>query len=210
MMAGWWRVVLAVAFATGVSSEKSSMVKLTKLNFDNNVKRGAWFVKFYAPWCMHCQKLAPIWEKLADRAVAKDWPVRIAEVDCTSSQDVCEKAQVKSYPMLALIVDGVHKGKYKGEASVSHFEDWLTSQQVLKSKPSNSEDKTGTSKSTASHATAVSAVISNFVARFPTQSKIMNIYIFGGTALSLLVALLCVLFRMFDAEDIAQEHEKEG
>jgi len=190
-------------------------VKLTKFNFENNVRRGAWFVKFYAPWCTHCQRLAPIWEKLADQAVSGDWPVRIAEVDCTSSKDVCEKAQVKAYPMLALINNGVLKGKYQGEASVSHFEEWLNTQQVMKTGVSdgNSLDLTGDPRSTAtaSHATAASAVISNFVARYPTKSKILNIYVYGGLGLAMLVGFLCTLFKLVDGEDAAEdEHEKEG
>ena len=38
---------------------QDNIVKLTKFNFDDNVKRGAWFVKFYAPWCTHCQRRTP-------------------------------------------------------------------------------------------------------------------------------------------------------
>mmetsp|Transcript_50359 Transcript_50359/g.155685 ORF Transcript_50359/g.155685 Transcript_50359/m.155685 type:complete len:224 (+) Transcript_50359:52-723(+) len=209
-----WTILLAATFFSGASSEKDNIVKLTKFNFENNVRRGAWFVKFYAPWCTHCQRLAPIWEKLADQAIAKDWPVRIAEVDCTSSKDVCEKAQVKAYPTLALISNGMLKGKYMGEASVSHFEEWLGSQQVMKASEGETIDMTGDSrpKTTASHATAASAVINNLLARFPTKSKILNIYFYGGISIAGLVAGLCMLFKLVDAEEDAaeDEHDKEG
>merc|ERR1719188_576405 len=130
---GLLAAVLIVEHVVEVASEKDNIVKLTKFNFDKNVREGDWFVKFYAPWCTHCQRLAPIWEKLADQAVADDWPVKIAEVDCTSSREVCEKVKVKAFPTLALISGGALKAKYQGEmASVTHFETWLDSQSVLK------------------------------------------------------------------------------
>eukprot|EP00415_Alexandrium_ostenfeldii_P000435 UN0435 len=118
--------------------------------------------------------------------------------------------------MLALINNGVLRGKYQGEASVDHFEDWLNTQLVMKTGISagDSVDLTGDDSrpaATASHAAAASAVISNFVARYPTKSKILNIYIYGGIGLAMLVGFLCALFRLVDAEDADEdEHEKEG
>eukprot|EP00913_Durusdinium_trenchii_P012423 g11663.t1 len=111
---------------------EDNIVKLTKFNFDENVKRGTWMVKFYAPWCSHCQRLKPIWEKLADHAVSQEWPVKIAEVDCTVSKNICQKANVKGFPEVVLITDGKPKGKYKGEVgSAKAFEAWLSKQGVL-------------------------------------------------------------------------------
>ena len=95
---------------------EENIVKLTKFNFDENVKKGVWFVKFYAPWCTHCQRLAPIWEKLADQAVSQAWPLKVADVDCTVSKTICEKANIKAFPTLALISEGKLKSKYRGEA----------------------------------------------------------------------------------------------
>lgn len=68
---------------------------------DSEDSAGGWggqtvFVKFFAPWCGHCKKLAPVWDQLAlDLA---DNPVTIAEVDCTKDVDLCKTYGITGYP----------------------------------------------------------------------------------------------------------------
>ncbi|CAJ1424723.1 unnamed protein product [Effrenium voratum] len=220
-------VLLALGAWEGVQADKENIVKLTKFNFDDNVKRGVWFVKFYAPWCTHCQRLAPIWEKLADEAVSMDWPVKIANVDCTVSKSICEKASIKAFPTLALIHEGAFKGKYRGEATISSFKSWLAEQGVLQdgSAPAavqpaeaaaapreekvreerlREEEKAPTSAST-THSAALKAILQNVVARFPTESMITNMYFYFLVAMSGVVTFYVVAFHMLE-----EEKEKES
>jgi thiol-disulfide isomerase/thioredoxin len=41
---------------------------------------GDWLVKFYAPWCGHCKRLAPTWDELADNDDVKEAYVNVAKV----------------------------------------------------------------------------------------------------------------------------------
>jgi thioredoxin-like negative regulator of GroEL len=59
-----------------------SVEVLTEDNFKATVleSKQPWFIKFYAPWCPHCQRLVADWEKIGH--ATKD-VVRVGAVDCT-------------------------------------------------------------------------------------------------------------------------------
>ena len=77
-----------------------------------------WFVKFYAPWCTHCQALAPVWDLLRKEVSDK---VNVVRVDCTDgkeNQELCRQFNIKGFPTLLLLADDKYH-KYKGQRDIS-------------------------------------------------------------------------------------------
>ena len=110
-------LVVAVAFAEAAAEEKKSAVEvLTDADFGKKVGKGVWLVKFYAPWCGHCQALAPTWEKLAAASAGR---FHVAEVDCPANPKTCEG--VSGYPTLRLYVEDEEPSEYEGERTVEAF-----------------------------------------------------------------------------------------
>lgn len=56
-----------------------------------------WFIEFYASWCGHCKKLAPIWEELATKLEGQ---IKVGAVDMTKNQPVGAPYGIKGYPTL--------------------------------------------------------------------------------------------------------------
>ena len=56
------------------------MVELTADTFPDAIATGVTFVKFFAPWCGHCKRLAPTWDELAEKAHRTLLSVTIAKV----------------------------------------------------------------------------------------------------------------------------------
>lgn len=89
-----WTLLCAIAHA--------KVVELTAENWDERVTHSGKnaFIKFYAPWCGHCKKLKPDWDKLGDQYDDKS-NVLIGDVDCTgSAKSLCETYGIQGYPTL--------------------------------------------------------------------------------------------------------------
>lgn len=43
------------------------VIELTADNFDQFTSEGDWIVEFYAPWCIHCQRMVPHLEKASNQ-----------------------------------------------------------------------------------------------------------------------------------------------
>jgi thioredoxin domain-containing protein 5 len=83
------------------------------------------FVKFYAPWCGHCKKLAPTWDQL-DAAGMDN--VAVTKVDCTVAKSTCTAEGVRGYPTLKFFKNGGEGEKYQGGRDLASLQTWAESQ----------------------------------------------------------------------------------
>jgi len=81
------------------------------------------FVKYYAPWCGHCKKLAEPWKELGTK-MAEFPDVVIGKFDATANE--AEGVEVRGYPTLIFYPKDNKEGvSYDGERDVASFEAWL-------------------------------------------------------------------------------------
>lgn len=101
--------LIAASFVALASAESTT---LSGANFEASIAGKGAFVKFYAPWCGHCKKLAPAWDQLADEFTDND-AVVIGSVDCTAedNKDLCSQMGVRGFPTLKYFTGGDAAGE---------------------------------------------------------------------------------------------------
>jgi len=97
------RILLLVLFSVCVVlvNGVSDVIDLNPNLFKTQVLESEvpFFVEFFAPWCGHCQKLAPEWDKAATNLKGI---VPLGKVDCTVHQALCGQYQVQGYPTIKI------------------------------------------------------------------------------------------------------------
>lgn len=94
-------LILAVLTTLTLSlySAGTSVNVLTAKDFQQ-VYKGIWLVEFFAPWCGHCQRLTPEYEKAAK---ALKGIANIAAIDASNER---VNIEIKGYPTIKFFVDG--------------------------------------------------------------------------------------------------------
>ncbi|KAI8793216.1 protein disulfide-isomerase A4 [Biomphalaria glabrata] len=102
--------------------EPDAVVTLTQTNFDEVINANDLIlVEFYAPWCGHCKRLAPTYEKAAKSLLKNNPPITLAKVDATKEADLAKKYEISGYPTLKIFRKGKpsdYKGKYESEYDI--------------------------------------------------------------------------------------------
>jgi len=112
-----------------VAVPPSDATTLTDKNFDEIVLDTSKhvLVEFYAPWCGHCKRLAPIWDELAT-VFKPDEGVVIAKVDADHYKDVGGKYDVHGFPtLISFPKDNKAGEKYEGGRELNDLVSYVNS-----------------------------------------------------------------------------------
>jgi len=112
----------------------SAVVDLTEGGFkdfinDNDLS----LVEFFAPWCGHCKRLKPEYEKAARKLSLSQPPIPLAIVDATKASEIAKEYEVSGYPTLFIFRKG-KKFEYNGGRDEHGIVEYMKGQVGLPSK----------------------------------------------------------------------------
>jgi len=88
-------------------------------------------VEFYAPWCGHCKKLAPVFDELGE-SYKDDSNLVIAKMDATAN-GTPKGVSIAGFPTLIFFDANNKQHAYDGERDLESFQHWLEVNRVTKS-----------------------------------------------------------------------------
>jgi len=107
---------------SGSGSDGKDVVELTDSNFEELVlkSKDIWLVEFFAPWCGHCKRLEPEWNRAATQLKGK---VKLGALDATVHTVMSNRYGVRGFPTIKMFRDG-EESEYDGGRTASDIVAW--------------------------------------------------------------------------------------
>ena len=121
-------------FGSGLAS---AVLDLIPTNFDDVVLKSGKpaLVEFFAPWCGHCKRLAPVFEELATSFEFATDKVSIAKVDADAEKSLGKRFGIQGFPTLKWF-DGSSDTPedYNGGRDLEELQEFIVSKTGIKLK----------------------------------------------------------------------------
>uniref|UniRef100_A0A646QE81 Protein disulfide-isomerase n=1 Tax=Hemiscolopendra marginata TaxID=943146 RepID=A0A646QE81_9MYRI len=123
----WKFIILSFCLVVTLASD---VLEFTDSDFAERIKEhDTYLVEFYAPWCGHCKRLAPEYEKAATVLKDNDPPIPLVKVDCIESgKETCGKFGVSGYPTLKIFRNGEFSQEYNGPREANGIIKYMSAQ----------------------------------------------------------------------------------
>lgn len=122
-----FKLLAAVLLLSVILAQDSNVLTLTDGSIDEAIKENSFIlIEFYAPWCGHCKRLAPEYEKAADALKAAESKAVIAKVDSTVEKTAASAWSIRGYPTLLYFENGQMVEKYSGGRTAEEIVKYMT------------------------------------------------------------------------------------
>ena len=79
---------------------------------------------YYAPWCGHCQRFEPVWDKVSQKPNLKK-DIKFVKINGDENSKKLIKDGVEGFPTIRLITDNNEVIEYQGDRTEKDFERFL-------------------------------------------------------------------------------------
>ncbi|KAL7613126.1 hypothetical protein Lser_V15G05937 [Lactuca serriola] len=122
----------SISISSASEEEKEYVLTLDHSNFSEIVSKHNFIVvEFYAPWCGHCQQLAPEYEKAASALSSHDPAIVLAKIDANAEEnkEFIEKFEIQGFPTIKILRNGGENVQdYKGPREADGIVTYLKKQ----------------------------------------------------------------------------------
>ena len=113
--------------------EEDGVIVLNYQNFEKAIykKYDKILIEFYAPWCGHCNKIAPFYSKAAQTLRKDENPKYLAKVDVNEeNRDIAAKYEIERFPTFIYFKNGDPE-EFDGAKTEEGFIEWMRSKCAL-------------------------------------------------------------------------------